>query len=261
MNIEVVIAAMRQEARSLATGGDQVERLPYLTRRLSTSASGNMVTAFNLDSAHADDAISGEIAFFAALGQPFEWKVFSFDSPPDLLDRLGAAGFRVGPKEAVMVYDLADGMGPFEENHVCEVHRIEDLNQLARFRQVAEAVFAKDYGPTTNELAEAIRTGQKGHDGYLGTIDGEPACVGRLYTDPASAFAGLYGGGTLAEFRGRGCYRAMVGARAHDAVIAGSRYLLVDALPTSQPILTRLGFVCAAETWPCSSPAIEGLEC
>jgi hypothetical protein len=31
----------------------------------------------------------------------------------------------------------------------------------------------------------------------------------------------------------------------------GVRYLMVDALPTSQPILARLGFVEVAQTWPC----------
>ena len=109
---------------------------------------------------------------------------------------------------------------------------------------------------TTDELAEAIRTGRQGHNGYIGYVDGEPASVGRLYTGPRSVFAGLYGGGTREEFRGRGCYRALIAARARDAALAGARYLLVDALPTSLPILLRLGFVHRADTWPCTSPSL-----
>ncbi|MDB5295009.1 MAG: acetyltransferase, partial [Phycisphaerales bacterium] len=75
--------------------------------------------------------------------------------------------------------------------------------------------------------------------------------AGRLYTHPASAFAGLYGGGVRPAYRGRGFYRAVVAARARDAVAAGARYLQVDALPTSRPILERMGFAKVTETWPC----------
>lgn len=75
--------------------------------------------------------------------------------------------------------------------------------------------------------------------------------MGRLYINSASAFAGLYGGATLAAYRGRGFYRTLVAARARDATAAGARYLRVDALPTSRPILERMGFFWIADTWPC----------
>ncbi len=64
-------------------------------------------------------------------------------------------------------------------------------------------------------------------------------------------FGGLYGGGTLAAMRGRGFYRAVLTVRARDAITFGARYLIVDALPTSAPILGRLGFVKLTDTWPC----------
>ena len=44
----------------------------------------------------------------------------------------------------------------------------------------------------------------------------------------------------------------MVAARARDAVRLGAEYLIVDALPTSRPILERLGFVHLTDTWPCT---------
>jgi len=250
VNIEEVVAALRHEERTLVREGEEVQALPYVTRRASASGVARWVTAFNLDASNADEAIAGEIAYHAGLGQPFEWKVYSFNSPTDLLDRLRAAAFVVGQREAIVVYDLAGGLGPFDQEYPCEVRRIERLEQLADFRFVTEAVFGKDFGATTGELAEAIQSGRRGHDAYVGYVDGEPAAVGRLYTDPASVFGGLYGGGTRAEFRGRGCYRAVIAARARDAVLARSKYLLVEALPTSLPILKRLGFVQVANTWP-----------
>src|SRR5688572_15373512 len=86
---------------------------------------------------------------------------------------------------------------------------------------------------------------------YVGYAGEEAVSVGRLYTNQESPFGGLYGGATIAAYRGRGFYRALVAARARDAVAAGARFLRVDALPTSRPILERLGFYWVADTWPC----------
>jgi predicted GNAT family acetyltransferase len=55
-------------------------------------------------------------------------------------------------------------------------------------------------------------------------------------------FVALLGGTTVAEWRGRGLYRAMIAARARVAVGRGFRLLHVDASPASAPILRRLGF-------------------
>jgi hypothetical protein len=103
------------------------------------------------------------------------------------------------------------------------------------------------------QLYEALRSGSTQHRAYVAydAPGGEPVSIGRLYTHPDSAFGGLYGGGTLAAFRGRGFYRATVAARARDARELGARYLLVDALPTSRPILESLGFQHLTDTWPC----------
>lgn len=252
MDIEQVLNEYRREAREVAWANEHVERLSSVTRRASSDGKQNWVTAFDLESHGADEAIRTEIDHFKALQKEFEWKAFSYDQPGDLLARLQVAGFTVGDKEAIVIYDLANGLAPFEIPLNCEVKRVSNPQLLADFRSVAERVFQKDYSLTTNQLADALAANRKGHDGYVGYVDGVPASVGRLYTDPNSQFAGLYGGGTLAEYRSKGCYRALTAARAKDAAAWGSRYLQVDALPTSLPILLRLGFVQIAETWACT---------
>jgi Acetyltransferase (GNAT) family. len=60
---------------------------------------------------------------------------------------------------------------------------------------------------------------------------------------------------TLPEFRGRGLYKATVARRAELARERGYRWLYVDALPTSRPILERLGFVALTTTTPFVIPA------
>ncbi|MDB5303968.1 MAG: acetyltransferase, partial [Phycisphaerales bacterium] len=131
------------------------------------------------------------------------------------------------------------------------VLRIARPEEIILFRTAAEIIFGKNYEFTSNELAEALRVGSTQHLAYVAMDGDTPASIGRLYTHPDSAFGGLYGGGTLPTHRGRGLYRAMVAARAQDAVRLGARYLVVDALPTSRPILQRLGFLRLTDTWPC----------
>ena len=252
MDIEQVLNAYRHEAREVAWANEHVECLSGVTRRASSDGKLNWVTAFGLDSQSADAAIQTEINHFKQAERDFEWKVFSFDQPNDLLQRLRSAGFTVDDKEAIVIYDLENGLVPFEGPFLCQVKRVSNSELLADFRAVAARVFNKDYSLTTNQLADALAAGRRGHDGYVGYLDGEPVSVGRLYTDPNSQFAGLYGGGTLPEHRSKGCYRALTAARAKDAAEWGARYLQVDALPTSLPILLRLGFVQIAETWACT---------
>jgi predicted N-acetyltransferase YhbS len=253
MNVDEVIDEIKRDHRTCAWPGETIEPRPLVTRHAVPSVDVRFVTAHALDQHNADAAIQEELAHASETGTRFEWKLFSFDRPDDLRQRLKHHGFTIGEREAIMVYDLEDGLQPFNDSPYA-VRRIEREEDLRDFRLVAEEAFGKDYSPTTNALADAIRKGEKGHAAYVAYLGGEPASVGRLYTTPASRIAGLYGGGTRPQFRGRGLYRAVVAARAHAAQESGARYLLVDAMPTSFPILQRLGFTHVADTWPCGSP-------
>jgi len=173
------------------------------------------------------------------------------DADRVIVARLGRHGFETGPREAVVVLDgrvrrpWLDAPGP---------HRVEPVRSrgdLRAFAAAAETIFAADQTPVVRELEARLLEGSSQHVAYIGFSGGAVAAVGRLYTHPESQFGGLYGGGTLEAHRGRGLYRAMVARRALDAVGAGARYLRVDALPTSQPILERLGFEVLTYLWPC----------
>ena len=58
---------------------------------------------------------------------------------------------------------------------------------------------------------------------------------------PGTEFAGIWGGSTLPEFRGRGIYRALVAARARSAIARGVRFIHSDCTDMSRPILERSG--------------------
>ncbi len=243
MNPLPILAAFRHELRTVLWPGETLETLPRFTRR--SHGEETTVTAHALDEASADIAIQEEIA----RGKPFEWKAFSFDRPPDLIERLARAGFEIGKPEALVVYDLAQGLEPFASD--LDVRPVT-LANLDDYRLTAEAAFGKDHASTTAALARDLAETDESHQAFVAYLDGLPAAVGRLYTHPESRFAGLYGGGTRPEFRGHGLYRAVVAARAHVAAARGARYLQVDAMPTSLPTLQRIGFVKVAESRPCT---------
>ena len=76
---------------------------------------------------------------------------------------------------------------------------------------------------------------------YLACLDGEPVATARATF--AHHGVVMNGGSTLPRARGRGIYRALVGARWDDAVARGTPYLTTVARPMSAPILERMGFV------------------
>jgi hypothetical protein len=244
-------ARLDHERRSLRRDGEGLELRPSVTRIWAADGSHRSVTWSSLSADSADAVIAEEVGHHRRLGKPFEWKLYGHDGPPDLLDRLRRHGFTIGPKESVLVYDLSR-LQNWAEGGEVEVVRVDHSEQVDVYREVAEGVFGKDYAFTAAELAAALRGGSKQHRGYVAYSGSTPAGVGRLYTHPDSVFGGLYGGGTIPQFRGRGIYRAVVAARASDATAAGARYLIVDALPTSRPILERLGFERVTDTWPCT---------
>ena|SRR5581483_2098807 len=256
MDLRALRQRLDAERRGLARRGEVVEILPLLTRiRRDTLQE---ISFSQLTPTDADSAIAEQIQHYRRLEAAVEWKVYAHDTPVDLLQRLAAQGFTIGPAEAVLVLDLGDPPSwVFDEG--APVVRVRTERHVSMFRDAAEEIFGKDYGWTAGQLREGIAAGSNEHLGYV-AVEGERAVsIGRLYTHPDSHFGGLYGGGTRASHRGRGFYRAVVAARARDAIELGACSLIIDALPTSQPILRRLGFAQLSETWPCTwKPEVRG---
>ena len=262
MDRRTLLSQLDAERAGVAYDGMVLEPAPPVVRVRASDGSHHTVIHSSLTAANADEIIARETAHHGRLGVGFEWKLYAHDSPLDLHERLASHGFTIGPHEAVLAFDLASA-SPERADPVdgVLVRRTDDVGVIEDYRRVAEAVFGKDYSFTTNQLLDALRAGSTQHRGYVAYVNGgggggggggEPVSVGRLYTHPQSVFGGLYGGGTLPAFRGRGFYRATVMTRARDAAARGAKYLLIDALPTSRPIVERLGFEHVTDTWPCT---------
>ena len=246
-----ILARFDHERRHLARDGERIERLPSVTRLGDAGGTWHSIAWSSLADETADAAIAAEVEHHRRLGKSFEWKLFAHDTPADLMERLRARGFGVGEREAVLVFDLSDRRAWDTEPDVSVTYCVADLEQVETYRRVAEEAFGRDERDTAAQLAAALLAGSTQHRGYITWHGDQPVSVGRLYTHPESQFGGLYGGCTRPGFRGKGFYRANVAARARDAVAAGAKYLQVDAMPTSRPILERMGFQWLTDTRPC----------
>jgi len=165
-----------------------------------------------------------------------EWKYYSHDLPPDLPERLVAAGLEPEDEETVVVAEAASIPPPPAE--------VELRLATHEFVELAERVFGRSHGAGLPEVSV----------GVVAVVDGKPVSGGRVDLEVGVEFAGLFGGVTLPGYRGLGLYRATVAKRAELARERGYRWLYSDALPTSRPILERLGFVPLTTTTPFMLP-------
>ncbi|KAA2267087.1 GNAT family N-acetyltransferase [Solihabitans fulvus] len=196
-----------------------------------------------------DALIARQRDFFAARGEAVEWKTRGHDLPAELPDRLVAAGFVPEERETVLIgaTEQLAGTTPTPPDGVTirPADGAEDLRQIA---SVATEVWGEDRSWLADELAGLIRRGRTVV--LVAEAGGRVVSSARLEFEPGTDFAGLWGGNTLEQWRGRGIYRALVAARAGFAAARGVRYLQVDASEDSRPILTRLGFVAITTTTP-----------
>src|ERR1700745_2006050 len=149
-----------------------------------------------------------------------EWKYYSHDGP-ELRERLVSAGLEPDDEETVGVAEAASIPPPPADGEL----RV----RTDEFVDLATEVFGDRFD--LPERAVAV----------VALVDGQPVSGGRVDFEEGGDFAGLFGGVTLPEFRGRGLYRATVAKRAALARERGYRWLYSDALPTSRPILARNG--------------------
>jgi ribosomal protein S18 acetylase RimI-like enzyme len=233
---------------------DRVEADGAVVRRLSGPGGWNGVIWSRLEAATADSAIAAQVARFAEHGQPWEWKHYSHDPPPDLAGRLAAAGLEPEETEALLVAEIAGlDLGAAAPPGV-EVVVAGDAEGVDLVAAVHHEVFGVAGAGLRRSLLAALDRPGPPALGVVALAAGRPVAAARAEFHDGTDFASLWGGGTLPAWRGRGIFRALVARRAALAAARKYRYLQVDALPASEPILARLGFVRLATTTPYTHP-------
>jgi GNAT superfamily N-acetyltransferase len=192
--------------------------------------------------AELDRMIARQRDYFGARGQGVEWKLRAHDLPADLPERLVAAGF-VPEEPSTVLLGFAEEVAaePILPGGVV-LRQVSEAADLRRIADHQTEVWGFDCSWVAADLSARV-SADPGLITILVAEAGEQlACTAFAVYHPGTDFVALLGGTTAPDWRGRGLYRAMVAARAREAVARGFRLLHVDASPASAPILRRCGF-------------------
>jgi GNAT superfamily N-acetyltransferase len=251
MDHGALLAAFDEQVRRRPLPGDgHVEDDGDVVRTISAGDGWNGVEWTALTPANADARIRAQIRRFAEGGRPWEWKHYSYDQPDDLRERLVAAGLTPEEDETLLVGAIADLDLEVRPPAGVELRAVGDRRDLDAFVAVHDEAFGGHH--PSGPLAAALEDGTAA--AVIAWAGETPVSAARLEFYPGTEFAGLWGGGTLPAWRGRGVFRSLVAYRAALARQAGHRYLQVDASAASRPILRRLGFTELATTTPFTHP-------
>src|SRR5512147_1141612 len=114
-------------------------------RHISLPGKDGFVIYSRLNEESAEAAISAQIARFQAISQDFEWKVYDYDTPQDLIDRLRRRGFEIGDPEALLVLDLTAGPEALDRPVPPSVVRITDPSEVDTVVGLENAVWETEH--------------------------------------------------------------------------------------------------------------------
>lgn len=228
------------------------EVTPTVVRHIDTSDTREgFITYSQLNEANAQETIREQVSYFEGLGQSFEWKLYDYDQPPDLKERLESYGFGVEEAEAIMVLDLAEAPELFWQPVRQEVRRITEMEKLSDVVTVQQQVWEEDFSALGEYLGVMLSKHPEQMSVYVAYVNEQPASAAWTYFSKHSQFASLWGGSTVSSFRQQGLYTALLAVRAQEAKARQVKYLTVDASPMSRPILEKFGFEIIAYSHPC----------
>jgi GNAT superfamily N-acetyltransferase len=231
--------------------GAVVEPDDGLLRWVAPGTQTSCIVWSQLDAGSADAAIAAQQAYFTARGTPVEWKYYDYDLPADLPQRLLAAGFEADDEELMLVAETAAISHEVVLPAGVRLEPVADEAGIQAMMAVHDLAFAEHPSPELGpRLAAQLRDAPDSLQIVVAMAGDEPVSAARIEFVPGTDFAGLWGGGTIPAWRRKGIFRALVAYRAGLAAARGYRYLQVDALPPSRPILQRLGFRAVATTTP-----------
>ncbi|MDQ0681699.1 GNAT superfamily N-acetyltransferase [Streptomyces achromogenes] len=240
---------MREGARPESSDA-RVERTGNVVRHIGGDDGWNGVVWSDLDGAGADAAIAEQIAFFMGLGRGFEWKLYGHDRPADLGRRLRSAGFTPEPQETLLVGETGDQLVDARPPEGVRIVPVTDRAGVELLVEAHEKAFGREGSGLRDLLLARLATDPDTLVAVVALAGETPVSSARMELIEGAAFAGLWGGGTVDGWRGRGVYRALIAHRARIAADRGYRYLQVDASDQSRPILERLGFTALSTTTP-----------
>ncbi|ABY25053.1 putative acetyltransferase [Renibacterium salmoninarum ATCC 33209] len=219
-----------------------------LTREFSADGSECRIVFTACAPEAVEETIAAEKQRAQKAGYTLEWKVYGHDSLPKLPELLTQAGFEPDDRETVLALSVDQAMLPADE--ALDIRQVTDAQGFNDYEEIAHPLGRRNAAQERQRLA-AERESHPGEISiHIAYVDGVPRACGRLYLRAGGHVAELAGGRTHPDFRRKGLFTALVASRVLEASDQGRELVLVDALPTSEPILTRLGFEPITWTMP-----------
>jgi hypothetical protein len=181
-----------------------------------------------------------------------EWKTRGHDHAPGLHQSLLDHGFVAEEPESIMI-GHAERLAvevPLPEG--VRLRHIDDESDIRAMTAMSAQVFGDPPEEAATMAEELLRrlTSKDGMELWVAEVEGQIVSAGRLEPVPGTDFAGIWGGSTVPEWRGRGIYRALTAARARSALRMGKSLINSDSTEYSRPILERSGLVKVSTTTP-----------
>jgi ribosomal protein S18 acetylase RimI-like enzyme len=179
-----------------------------------------------------------------------EWKTRGHDHAPGLHEALLDNGFVAEETESIMIGEaqaLAVDVVLPDEVSLRKVTAEADVRAMSAMQDEA-------FGTSPSERMADFMLRRLSFDAdmelWVAEANGQVVSAGRLEPVPGTEFAGIWGGATLKEWRGRGIYRALTAARAKSALAKGKTLINSDSTEFSRPILERSGLIKVSTTTP-----------
>jgi hypothetical protein len=155
---------------------------PTVVRHIDTSGTGEgIITYSQLTEANAEEVIREQVSYFERLGQDFEWKLYDYDQPSDLKERLESYGFRIEEAEAIMVLDLEHAPEFLWQSVHHDVQRITDPAKVSDVVSIEGQVWNEDFSSLGYFLEEALRNYPDQMSLYVAYVEGGPASAAWVY--------------------------------------------------------------------------------
>lgn len=179
-----------------------------------------------------------------------EWKTRGHDHAPGLHEALTEHGFVPAEAESVMIGEAQALAVDVPLPQGVALRRVTAEDDVRAMSALQDEVFGD---PVSRQMADAVLRRLSLDDGmelWVAEVGRRMVGAGRLEPVPGTAFAGIWGGVTHAEWRGRGIYRALTAVRARSALRMGATLIHSDSTAFSRPILERSGLVAVSTTTP-----------
>jgi hypothetical protein len=250
------LRAYDQQLRSDAETPSAVSVTREGSLRLVTFAGGRgFVTYRDLGGAPAEriaELVAAAVAHFDA--DPgitrVEWKTRGHDAAPGLHEALLAHGFVPDETESIMIGPVEALLSDRPVPDGVVLRRVVDEPDVRAFSAMIDAAFEEEADVSIADSLVARLARGDGMELWVAEVDGRMASGGRLEPVPGTEFAGIWGGATLPEYRGRGLYGLVTAARAASARALGKTLVHSDSTEYSRPILERAGLVRVSTTTP-----------